>query len=171
MLHALIFSEDAETIVRLSDVFRESGFAVQAVGTLKEARTALLHDMPDVALVDYDVLGPLISAWDKFLDGHKAGVEIYDEDPNKPFDYFTIRYLNKKFEIVSRGKSEHDTEWKVSREYLQSIVDDPQKYIDNPTKLDLDWLKHRLPDAASPAAARAAAIALRSARGADCAKP
>jgi DNA-binding NtrC family response regulator len=58
MLHALIFSDDTETIVRLSDVFRESGFAVQAVGTLKEARTALLHDMPDVALVDYDVLGP-----------------------------------------------------------------------------------------------------------------
>ena len=35
------------------------------------------------------------------------------------------------------------------REYLQSIVDDPQKYVDNPTKLDLDWLKYRLPDAAS----------------------
>lgn len=98
---------------------------------------------------DSRFLGTLISAWDKFLDGHKAGVEIYDEDPKKPFDYFTIRYLNEKFEIVSRGKSEHDTEWKVSREYLQSIVDDPQQYIDNPTKLDLDWLKHRLPDAAS----------------------
>ena len=58
MLHALIFSDDTETIVRLSDVFRETGFAVQAVGTLKEARAALLRDMPDVALVDYDILGP-----------------------------------------------------------------------------------------------------------------
>jgi hypothetical protein len=91
----------------------------------------------------------LVAAADKFLDGHKAGVEIYDEDPGKPFDYFTIRYLNDKFEILSRGKSEHDTEWKVSRDYLQAIVDDPQKYIDHPSKLDLDWLKHRLPDAAS----------------------
>jgi hypothetical protein len=95
------------------------------------------------------VFKPLIAAWDKFLDGHKAGVEIYDKDPKEPFDYFTIRYLNKKFEIVSRGKSEHDTEWKVSRDYLESIVDQPEKYIDNPAKLDLAWLKHRLPDAAS----------------------
>ena len=97
---------------------------------------------------DATFFGPLISAWDKFLDGHKAGVAVYDEDPEKPFDYFTIRYLNGKFEILSRGKSEHDTEWKVSREYLQSVVDEPQKYIDNPSKLNLDWLKARLPDSA-----------------------
>ena len=57
--------------------------------------------------------------------------------------------MNEKFEIQSRGKSEHDTEWKVSRDYLESVVDNPQEYIDNPAKLDLEWLKHRLPDAAS----------------------
>jgi len=92
--------------------------------------------------------GTLISAWDKYLDGHKAGVSIYDEDPAKPFDYFTIRYMKGKFEIQSRGKSEHDTEWKVSRKYLKSLADDPQTYIDHPAKLDIDWLKDRLPDAA-----------------------
>ena len=57
MLSALILSDDTETIVRLSDVFRETGFAVQAVGTLREARAALLRETPDVALVDYDILG------------------------------------------------------------------------------------------------------------------
>lgn len=93
--------------------------------------------------------GTLISAWDKYLNGHKAGVEIYNEDPDKPFDYFTVRYVNGKFELQSRGKSEHDTEWKVSRKYLESLVDNPQAYIDNPAKLDIDWLKDRLPDAAA----------------------
>jgi DNA-binding NtrC family response regulator len=58
MLQALIFSNDSETVVRLSDVFRESGFAVQGVDTLKQARSALLRTVPDVALVDYDMLGP-----------------------------------------------------------------------------------------------------------------
>lgn len=58
MLQALIFSNDTETVVRLSDVFRESGFAVQGVDTLKQARSALLRAVPDVALVDYDMLGP-----------------------------------------------------------------------------------------------------------------
>ncbi|HRP35550.1 MAG TPA: sigma-54 dependent transcriptional regulator [Gammaproteobacteria bacterium] len=58
MLQALIYSDDAETIVRLADVFREAGFAVQAAGTVREARAALLRELPDVALVDYDMLGP-----------------------------------------------------------------------------------------------------------------
>jgi DNA-binding NtrC family response regulator len=57
MLNALIFCDETETIVRLSDVFRETGFGVQAVGTLREARAALLRETPDVALVDYDILG------------------------------------------------------------------------------------------------------------------
>jgi hypothetical protein len=95
------------------------------------------------------IYGALISAWDKYLDGHKAGVAIYEDDPGAPFDYFTIRYLNGKFEILSRGKSEHDTAWKVSREYLTSLADNPQVYIDQPAKLDIDWLKDRLPDAAA----------------------
>lgn len=57
MLHALLFCDDSQTVFRLSDVFRESGFSVQAVSTLKEARTALLREMPDVAVMDYDLLG------------------------------------------------------------------------------------------------------------------
>lgn len=90
--------------------------------------------------------GTLISGMDKYLDGHKAGVAIYDEDPKKPFDYFTLRYANGKFEIQSRGKSEHDTEWRVSREYLASLAENPDTYIKHPAKLDIDWLRHLLPD-------------------------
>ncbi|MEJ2514142.1 MAG: hypothetical protein P8080_06080 [Gammaproteobacteria bacterium] len=92
--------------------------------------------------------GTLISAWDKFVDGHKAGVAVYDKKPDEPFDYFTLRYLNGKFELLARGKSEHDTEWHVSRDYLESLADHPQEYIDNPAKLDLDWLKSKLPESA-----------------------
>jgi DNA-binding response OmpR family regulator len=60
MLHALIYAEDADMVVRLSDVFRETDYAVQAVGNLREARSALLHDMPDLALVDYDIIHLLL---------------------------------------------------------------------------------------------------------------
>lgn len=95
------------------------------------------------------VYGALLSAWNKYLDGHRAGVAIYDENPDKPFDYFTIRYMNGRFELQSRGKSEHDTEWKVSRDYLRSLANNPQTYIDHPSRLDIDWLKDRLPDAAA----------------------
>jgi len=95
------------------------------------------------------VYGALLSAWDKYLDGHRAGVAVYDGNPEEPFDYFTIRYMNGRFELQSRGKSEHDTEWKVSRDYLRSLADNPQTYIDHPSRLDIDWLRDRLPDAAA----------------------
>jgi len=95
------------------------------------------------------VYGALLSAWDKYLDGHRAGVAVYGDDPDQPFDYFTIRYMHGRFELQSRGKSEHDTEWKVSRDYLRSVADNPQTYIEHPSRLDIDWLKERLPDAAA----------------------
>ena len=34
------------------------------------------------------------------------------------------------------------------RFYLRDINDNPQEYVSNPLKLDFDWLKHRLRDAA-----------------------
>lgn len=93
--------------------------------------------------------GKLIEGFDKYLDGHVSAVGLYEEDPGQPYDYFTIRYLNKRFELVERGKGDHDTEWKVSRDYLQSMVDNPQEYIDHPSKMDLEWLGSILPDTVS----------------------
>ncbi|NHA14767.1 sigma-54 dependent transcriptional regulator [Thioalkalivibrio sp. XN279] len=58
MLQALIYCDDAETVVPLSDTFREAGYAVQVATTLKDLRGALLRDPPDMALVDYDILEP-----------------------------------------------------------------------------------------------------------------
>ncbi len=57
MLNALFLCDDPETVVRLSDVFRESGFSVTAVNSLAEARSAMLREAPDVALMDYELLG------------------------------------------------------------------------------------------------------------------
>jgi len=57
MLNALFLCDDPETVVRLSDVFRESGFSVTAVNSLPEARSAMLREAPDVALMDYELLG------------------------------------------------------------------------------------------------------------------
>lgn len=92
------------------------------------------------------VYGELLEVLDEHLDGHRAAVALYEEDPAEPFDYFTIRYLDGRFELLERGRGEHDTEWKVSREYLASLGEDPETYIEDPWRLDLDWLADRLPD-------------------------
>ncbi len=98
---------------------------------------------------DEGVYGKLIEGFDKFADRHVSAVALYGEDPAHPYDYFTIKYTAGRFELVERGKGDHDTEWKVSKEYLVDVVENPQKYIDHPAKLDLEWMKHALPDTVS----------------------
>ena len=92
------------------------------------------------------VYGKLLEIFDEHLEGHRAAVAVYDEDPAEPFDHFTIRFLDGRFELVERGKGEHDTQWKVSTDYLRSLRDDPEKYVEHPTRLDWDWVTDRLPD-------------------------
>jgi hypothetical protein len=97
---------------------------------------------------DKPVLKEIFSLIDDQAAGRKFGVAIYADDPEKPFDYFTIRLHNKRFEIASRGKDTPDIDWKVSTSYLEDINENAGDYISNPLKFDLDWLKHRLSDAA-----------------------
>ncbi len=97
---------------------------------------------------DKPIIRDIMSLVDEQAAGRKFGVAVYDNDPDKPFDYYTIRLHNKRMELVSRGKDSPDIDWKVSMEYLKDVNEDPDAYISNPLKLDLDWLKHRLSDAA-----------------------
>ncbi|PLW70667.1 hypothetical protein [Pseudohalioglobus lutimaris] len=94
------------------------------------------------------VIKNIVSLVDEQAEGRKLGVAVYADDPDSPFDYFTLRLHNKRLEFDSRGKDAPDVDWKVSTDYLESINADPEKYIDNPLKLDFDWLKNRLQDAA-----------------------
>jgi hypothetical protein len=64
------FAADTGSVVRLSDVLRETGFAGRVVATLREAHAALLHETPDVALVDDDILD---SAGVAFLESSQFG--------------------------------------------------------------------------------------------------
>jgi len=56
-----------------------------------------------------------------------------------------VRFSNGRFELVGRGKREDPgITWTVSRGYLETVVEDPDRYLEHPEKLDLDWLKSRL---------------------------
>ena len=55
----------------------------------------------------------------------------------------TIRLNNDEFELVSHGKQESEIAWKLSWDFLQQVVENPQEYIDHPEKFDWDWLKRR----------------------------
>lgn len=86
----------------------------------------------------------ILAAADRVLADHKLGIAVYADDPEHPHDYFTVRYSNGSFELVSHGKDDPDVAASVSLDYLEEVAQNPQRYIDNPLKLDLDWLTSRL---------------------------
>lgn len=86
----------------------------------------------------------MIQAADKLAGDTRFGVEVYADDPDQPFESFTVRHREGRLELLAHGKQDADVDWKVSRDYLQKVVDDAQTYIDEPARLDLDWLRSRL---------------------------
>jgi hypothetical protein len=97
---------------------------------------------------DKPVLSDLLELMEKQASGRQFGVAVYKDDPTTPHDYFTVRVQNHRIQLVSHGKDAPDIDWKVSEEYLRDVTDNPDSYVENPLKLDLDWLRHRLSDAA-----------------------
>jgi hypothetical protein len=90
------------------------------------------------------VLKQILEAAGKAAEGREFGVAVYKDDSSNPHDYFTTRFNNGKVELSSRGKASPDVDWKVSEDYLRKVSANPQNYVDNPAKLDIDWLKSRL---------------------------
>ena len=93
---------------------------------------------------DTPVIGELASWIADLTESKKFGAAIYDSDPQSPYDYFTVRIAHGKVELDSRGKNEPEIDWRVSKDFLVKVNENRQDYIDNPLKLDLDWLKSRV---------------------------
>jgi hypothetical protein len=55
-----------------------------------------------------------------------------------------VRFREGRLELVDHGKREPELTWKVSRSYLDEITRDPETYVENPAKLDWEWLKSRV---------------------------
>ena len=81
---------------------------------------------------------------EKIGDGKKYGAAIYKSDPQEPFDYFTVRLSDGKVELDSRGKGDPDIDFRVAQDFLVDVNKHPKDYVDNPAKLNIDWLKSRL---------------------------
>jgi hypothetical protein len=85
----------------------------------------------------------IIDALDRAAEGERFGVAIYEDDPEAPFDFYTIAYRNGQLELVEHGKGDTAVNWKTPRSYLRELVDNRKEYIENPAKMDWDWVKAR----------------------------
>lgn len=77
-------------------------------------------------------------------------VEVWEGDPERIVDHYTIHVHEGRFEMIEHGRSEPPIDWRVSVEALRSIVANPDRYVSDPGRLPLDWLELRLRIGARP---------------------
>jgi hypothetical protein len=71
-------------------------------------------------------------------------VEVREGYPEQIVDHYTIRAHEGRFEMIEHGSSEPAIDWRVSVETLRGIAAKPDRYLNDPSKLPLDWLERRL---------------------------
>ena len=77
-------------------------------------------------------------------DSPEFGVAIYEIDPETPVEHFTIRLRRGRFVLTQCGVPHSEPDWVVSADHLRDIVRNPLRYVDEPSRLGLDWLYSRL---------------------------
>lgn len=71
-------------------------------------------------------------------------VAVYESDPERVVDHYTVRAHEGRFEVVEHGRSDPAIHWRVSVETLRNIVAKPDGYVSDPGRLPLEWLALRL---------------------------
>jgi hypothetical protein len=100
-------------------------------------------------------LRPVLAQAESELEGVDLVVAIFDdEQPSRPVDRVTIRLQQGVFVVVSHGSTSCDIDWHVARSELAQVAKDPRSYLDDPERLNLEWLKNRVGVKASPPGAR-----------------
>lgn len=117
--------------------------------TLEETRTLFIGflDVCNTALranknsFPYKQILPMSK---KVFGDRNVGFIVYDDDPDIPTAYFTIRFVDDRIEPLGEGKWHPDYALKVKSDYMERVVRNRKDYIDHPARLDWDWLKSRL---------------------------
>lgn len=96
--------------------------------------------------------GPLVKTWDKIasklLADKTLDVGVYSDDADRPHTWFALHYRDSRFVIADQsaqpGKGEDEVTWKLPEHHMDTVIADPQTYIEHPTKIDMNWIKERM---------------------------
>lgn len=90
---------------------------------------------------------PYKQLWDvvqKVIGKKIVSFTLYDDVPKEVYD---VILKGTHIEVVNHFavlKGKEPRGWRVNKAYLEKVVKNPQDYINNPARLDWDWLKDRL---------------------------
>lgn len=67
-------------------------------------------------------------------------VTLYDDEPKGDYQ---LKIQDKHIEVMREGDGESESGWRLNASYLRQVVENPDIYINEPSKLDWHWLKNR----------------------------
>lgn len=53
---------------------------------------------------------------------------------------YTMRFSKGRLVAEPHSKCQYDRKWTVSEHYLENVAKDPEEYIQNPAKIDWEWM-------------------------------
>jgi len=74
----------------------------------------------------------------------ELAVAIYEADPERIVDRYTIRVHEGRLEAVEHGRSGTAIDWRVSVDDLRRVVAEADRHVEEPENLDLAWLESGL---------------------------
>ena len=84
----------------------------------------------------------LCQATKSMLGNNSVKVAVYDD---RPKECYGLQLVDNK---ISFSKESNDVAengaWRINLSYLQQVVENPEKYIKHPAKLDWEWLRSRI---------------------------
>jgi len=92
----------------------------------------------------------MIAAFDRLAGERRINAWVYDGEPTNIVGRYVLEYADKRFRLLLEPTEEQPGfVWKLSTDYLRSLEQDPEYYIERPERIDWDWLKSRLKIGAS----------------------
>jgi hypothetical protein len=67
-------------------------------------------------------------------------VSIYDDEPKGDYQ---LKIHDKQIELLQENAPPRPAGWRINTSHMRQVISDPDAYINEPTKLDWLWLKHR----------------------------
>lgn len=89
---------------------------------------------------DSAVYGPMLQDLARATEGRQILLSVCEEDTEDVIANYVLLYEDNMFHLVSLCLEQPTVVWRVRRDYLESTLLNPQKYIESPHKLDWQWV-------------------------------
>jgi len=86
----------------------------------------------------------LVRGGEAYYGGDNIGVAVYKHDPAKPHDFHTIKIEDGAFRYVGHGKVDARVDFRTSEKRLVEVAENPEPFIEDPSRLELGWLERKL---------------------------